>query len=332
MEENRICCGIQGHNAQQLLALHMLTIFHVHGLFFALHCTLLSGANMYFLPKFDIDLAIKYLPKSTVMMGIPTYYTRLLDNKNFQKPICGNMRLFVSGSAPLLEQTFNEFKHRTGFTILERYGMTETGINTSNPLNSQRLPGTVGFPLPESSLRIVDDEDNSVAPGVPGHIQVKGGNVFNGYWRKPEKTDESFTSDQFFRTGDLGEINNNGYISIVGRAKDMIISGGLNVYPKEIEACINSIDGVIESAVVGLPHKDFGEAVTAAVVKRSNSKLTRPKIYEILKEQLANFKLPKNIIFIDTLPKNTMGKIEKNKLKNQINATSENLGQARIDV
>lgn len=298
--------------------LHMLPIFHCHGLFFACHCVLLSGASAIFLPKLDIDLAIKHLPHSTVLMGVPTYYTRLLFDARFTKDLAANMRLFISGSAPLLEKTFYEFEGKIGQRILERYGMTETGINTSNPLNGDRIPGSVGLPLPIETLRIVDDRDKEVDKNVEGHIQVKGANVFSGYWRKQEKTQESFTEDGFFRTGDIGIKADNYYISIVGRAKDMVITGGINVYPKEIEALINKIDGVKESAVIGLPHSDLGEAVTAVVVLNGNIELQPNEIVATVKKSLANYKVPKEVVFIEELPRNAMGKVQKNVLRDKL--------------
>ncbi len=300
--------------------LHMLPIFHCHGLFFACHCVLLSGASMHFLAKFSVENAIKYLPKSSVLMGVPTYYTRLLANSHFNSKIVDNMRLFISGSAPLLENTFSDFEKITGHKILERYGMTETGINTSNQLNGDRIPGTVGLPLPGNELRLVNlnnEETLIIKSKVQGEIQVKGEHVFNGYWGKPEKTQESFTEDDFFKTGDIGIINENGFISIIGRAKDMIITGGINVYPKEIELIIDNIDGVKESAIIGLPHDDFGEAVVAVVVLDNTVQVTTEDIIQSVKTQLANYKVPKEVIFIDELPRNAMSKVQKNLLRKQ---------------
>ncbi|PIR10246.1 MAG: malonyl-CoA synthase [Gammaproteobacteria bacterium CG11_big_fil_rev_8_21_14_0_20_46_22] len=299
--------------------LHMLPIFHCHGLFFSCHCVLLSGASTIFLPKLDIDLAIKHLPNSTVLMGVPTYYTRLLGDGRFTPTLTKNVRLFISGSAPLLEKTFYEFEEKFGQRILERYGMTETGINTSNALHGDRIPGSVGLPLPITQLRIVDDEDNETKGNDAGHIQVKGDNVFGGYWKKEDKIKESFTQDGYFRTGDVGTKANNDYISIVGRAKDMIITGGINVYPKEIETLINKMDGVKESAVVGLPHSDFGEAVTAMIVLKPGSTVQASDVISSIKKSLANYKVPKKVLFIDDLPRNAMGKIQKNVLRSQYN-------------
>jgi len=296
--------------------LHALPIFHIHGLFVACHCVLLSGSKMLFIPRFNADTVIKLLPRATVLMGVPTFYTRLLDNPAFTSDVCHNMRLFISGSAPLLEQTFSDFQQRTGQTILERYGMTETGMNTSNPLQGERKAGTVGHPLPGVTARIVDDAGQPVAPNTVGNLQVKGDNVFKGYWGMPDKTAEEFTADGFFKTGDMASLDDDGYIAIVGRGKDMVITGGFNVYPKEIELLIDELDGVIESAVIGVPHPDFGEAVTAVVTRDVHNKdCTEANIIAALKPKLANFKIPKRILFVDELPRNTMGKVQKNLLR-----------------
>ena len=300
--------------------LHMLPIFHVHGLFVATHCLLLNGSPMLFEPKFDAQRALKLLPQATVFMGVPTYYVRLLAETAFTRELCANMRLFISGSAPLLTETFNEFKRRTGHTILERYGMSEGGMFTSNPYEGERRAGTVGFPLPGVSIRIVDDRDQPVPVGGIGQILVKGENVFRGYWRMPEKTQEEFTDDGFFKTGDLGKRDADDYILIVGRSKDLIITGGLNVYPKEIEEIIDAMPGVIESAVFGVAHADFGEAVTAAVVRQNSeagAAVTEAAITKALKGTLANFKVPKRVHFVDDLPRNAMGKVQKNVLREQ---------------
>jgi malonyl-CoA/methylmalonyl-CoA synthetase len=290
----------------------------VHGLFVAIHCSLLNGTSMFFEPKFDAKRACALLPRTTVFMGVPTYYVRLLSEPGFTRELCANVRLFVSGSAPLLKETFDEFKARTGHTILERYGMTEGNMFTSNPYDGERRGGTVGFPLPGVSVRIVDDEDRPLAAGEIGRIQVKGENVFRGYWRMPEKTLEEFTADGFFRTGDMGKEDADGYISIIGRSKDLIITGGLNVYPKEIEEVIDAMPGVVETAVVGVPHPDFGEAVIAAVVRQDNeqgAQLSEAGIISTLKGVLANFKVPKRVHFVNDLPRNTMGKIQKKVLR-----------------
>ena len=297
--------------------LHALPIFHIHGLFVACHCVLLNGSKMIFLEKFDVPTVLKYLPRSTVMMGVPTFYVRLLASAEFAREHCSNMRLFISGSAPLLEQTFNDFRERTGMTILERYGMTETGMNTSNPVDGARLAGTVGPPLPGVTVRIVDDQQNDVATGEIGNLLVKGDNVFRGYWNMPEKTAEEFTVDGFFKTGDMAMQDENGYVSIVGRDKDLVISGGLNVYPKEVEFEIDQIDGVVESAVIGVPHADFGEAVTAIVVCAPGVSLDEQSVIGHIKSRLANYKVPKTVRFVDALPRNTMGKVQKNVLRDQ---------------
>ena len=296
--------------------LHALPIFHIHGLFVACHCVLLSGGKMLFLPKFNADTIIKLLPRATVLMGVPTFYTRLLDKPAFTAEMCSNMRLFISGSAPLLEQTFAEFQQRTGHTILERYGMTETGMNTSNPLEGERKAGTVGFPLPGVTARIVDDAGQAVERNTVGNLQIKGDNVFIGYWRMPDKTAEEFTKDGYFKTGDMATLDDDDYISIVGRGKDMVITGGFNVYPKEIELLIDELEGVVESAIIGVPHPDFGEAVTAVVTRDVNNKAcTEENIIAALKPKLANYKIPKRVMFVDDLPRNTMGKVQKNLLR-----------------
>lgn len=304
--------------------LHMLPIFHIHGLFVASHGALLAGARMIWLPKLNVDQALHYLPQCTMMMGVPTYYVRLLADARFTREVCANMRLFISGSAPLLEETFRQFQQRSGMTILERYGMSETGMIASNPYDTalgDRVAGTVGPALPGESVRVVDDADQSVAAGQTGHVQVRGPNVFAGYWRMPEKTREEFTADGWFRTGDLGTLGGpdipDHYLSIVGRSKDLIISGGYNVYPKEIELVIDAMPGVRESAVIGVPHADFGEAVVALVVPQPEATLDIDGILADLRLKLANFKLPKCIHIIDALPRNTMGKVQKNVLRQQ---------------
>ena len=320
--------GNLAHNAQTLHAywhfqpgdvlLHMLPTFHVHGLFVACHTTLLNGSAMFFEPKFDAVRAMKLLPESTVMMGVPTFYVRLLHEPSFARETCRNIRLFVSGSAPLLKETFDEFKSRTGHTILERYGMTEGGMFTSNPYDGERRGGTVGFPLPGTALRIVGADGTAVKTGAVGSIQVKGENVFVGYWGMPEKTKEEFTADGFFITGDMGCRDADFYVTISGRSKDLVITGGLNVYPKEIEELIDAMSGVVESAVIGLPHPDFGEAVTAVVVRQKNAAgaaLTESGIIAAIKDKLANFKVPKWVYLVDELPRNAMGKVQKNILR-----------------
>jgi malonyl-CoA/methylmalonyl-CoA synthetase len=296
--------------------LHALPIFHIHGLFVACHCAMLNASKILFLPKFDVAAVMRALPQATVFMGVPTYYTRLLAEPAFGSDVCRNMRLFTCGSAPLLPQTFREFHERTGHTILERYGMTETGMNTSNPLDGPRLPGTVGPPLPGVAVRVVDATGNDVANGEVGELLVKGPNVFKGYWRMPEKTVEEFTGNGFFRTGDLARRDDNGYVSIVGRAKDLIISGGLNIYPKEIEGYLDKLEGVQESAVIGVPHPDFGEAVVAVLVARpGNEDLRESDVIAALKPLIASFKVPKRVFVVPELPRNTMGKVQKNLLR-----------------
>jgi malonyl-CoA/methylmalonyl-CoA synthetase len=295
--------------------LHALPLYHVHGLFVASHCALLSGARMLWHAKFDARRVMASLPHTTVMMGVPTFYSRLLAEPSFDKTACATIRLFVSGSAPLLPATFDEFAARTGQAILERYGMTETGMNTSNPLDGERRCGSVGLPLPGISVRVVDEHGTTCAPGEVGGIQVKGPNVFAGYWRMLEKTREEFTADGFFKTGDMGEAMSDGYINIVGRAKDLIITGGLNVYPKEIEEKIDAMPGVVESAVIAVPDPDFGEAVTAIVVTNKESALTEASIIAALKADIAGFKVPKHVHFVDDLPRNAMGKVEKSTLR-----------------
>ena len=295
--------------------LHALPIFHTHGLFVATNVILICGGSMIFLPRFDVDAMIEQLPRATTLMGVPTFYTRLLADDRFTRELVAHMRLFVSGSAPLLEQTFEEFRERTGHTILERYGMTETGMNTSNPLSGERKPGTVGPPLPGVQLRIVDEEDVPLARGAVGHIQLKGPNVFRGYWRMPEKTAEDFTTDGWFRSGDLGRIDDGGYVAIVGRHKDLVISGGYNVYPKEVELRVDEVEGVKESAVIGLPHPDFGEAVAAVVVCEAGRAVSEADVIGFLRDELANYKVPKRVLFVDELPRNAMGKVQKNLLR-----------------
>ena len=300
---------------QEDCLLHALPIYHVHGLFVALGCVFLSGSRVLWMNAFDADEVLKILPKCSVMMGVPTYYTRLLSNPKLNNDTTANIRVFISGSAPLLEDTFNEFRSKTGHYILERYGMTETNIICSNPIAGKRKPGTVGLPLEGQSLRIVDDILNNLDKDEIGNIQVKGPNVFNGYWNLPEKTKEDFSSDNFFNTGDKGFIDQDGYLTIVGRSKDMIISGGLNVYPKEIESLIDDLDGVGESAVIGLKDNDLGEKVVAVVVRQDKSEITEDELITTLKKDIAGFKVPKQVIFIDELPRNAMGKVQKNVLR-----------------
>ena len=289
--------------------LHALPIFHVHGLFVALHCAFLSGAPMVWLPKFDDAQVLAGLAKSTVMMGVPTFYTRLLANPGFTRERAQHMRLFICGSAPLLESTFAEFEERTGQRILERYGMSEAVIITSNPLNGERIAGSVGYPLPGVELRIGGGE----ATGV---IEIRGPSVFSAYWRMPEKTAEEFTADGYFLTGDVGRRDPDGRVWISGRAKDLIISGGYNVYPKEVELVLDELAGVTESAVVGVPHPDFGEGVVAVVIGAGDE----AAMIAECRAQLAAFKAPKRIVFVDELPRNAMGKVQKNLLRERYGA------------
>ena len=295
--------------------LHALPIYHVHGLFVALGCVFMTGAKLKWLESFDADVVLKSIPECTVMMGVPTYYTRLLKRDLLDSKLTEGIRLFISGSAPLLEETFNEFNQRTNHQILERYGMTETNMNTSNPLKGNRKPGTVGLPLEDVKVRVVDEENNELSQGEIGNLQIKGPNVFKGYWEMPEKTKEDFSKDGFFNTGDKGLIDEGGYVSIIGRSKDMIISGGLNVYPKEIESLIDKIDGVLESAVIGLSDEDLGEKVVAVIVSEESKTLDEKKVISEIKDQLAGFKAPKEVKFIDQLPRNAMGKVQKNILR-----------------
>ena len=295
--------------------LHALPIYHVHGLFVALGCVFMTGSKLKWLKSFDADVVLKSIPECTVMMGVPTYYTRLLKRDLLDSKLTEGIRLFISGSAPLLEETFNEFNQRTNHQILERYGMTETNMNTSNPLKGDRKPGTVGLPLEDVQVRVVDEENNVLSQGEIGNLQIKGPNVFKGYWEMPEKTKEDFSKDGFFNTGDKGLIDEGGYVSIIGRSKDMIISGGLNVYPKEIESLIDKIEGVLESAVIGLSDEDLGEKVVAVIVSEESKTLDEKKVISEIKDQLAGFKAPKEVKFIDQLPRNAMGKVQKNILR-----------------
>jgi malonyl-CoA/methylmalonyl-CoA synthetase len=297
--------------------LHALPLFHVHGLFVASNTALLNASKMIFLPKFDADEVIRLLPKATVMMGVPTFYVRLLEREAFTREVVRNMRLFVAGSAPLHPDTFAEFERRTGHRILERYGMTEAGMITSNPLDDERRPGTVGFPLPGVEARVCGEDGKVLENGEVGVLEIKGPNLFKGYWRKPDKTAEEFRDDGFFITGDNALIDNRGYVHIVGRAKDLIISGGYNVYPKEVEIVIDDLPGVKESAVYGVPHPDFGEAVTATVVPEGADAPDEQTVIQSVKKQLANYKVPKRVFFAETLPRNTMGKVQKNQLRDE---------------
>jgi len=306
-----------GFTADDVL-LHALPIYHTHGLFVASNIVALAGGSMIFLPRFDAPAVLDALPRATVMMGVPTFYTRLVREPRFDRETTGHLRLMISGSAPLLAQTHAEVEALTGHRVLERYGMTETNMNTSNPLEGARIAGTVGPPLPGVDLRITDPETGAVLPvGEIGMIEVRGQNVFRGYWRQPEKTAAEIRADGFFITGDLGVIGENGYVTIVGRGKDLIITGGFNVYPKEVEAAIDALPGVIESAVIGLPHPDFGEGVTAVVVCEPEAGLSEKGIITALESQLAAFKRPKRILMVEFLPRNAMGKVQKAQLRDR---------------
>jgi malonyl-CoA/methylmalonyl-CoA synthetase len=284
--------------------IHALPVYHTHGLFVATNTVFASGGRLLFRRKFDVDDVMRMMPQATALMGVPTFYTRLLQHKGLTREATKHMRLFVSGSAPLLAETHREFFERTGHAVLERYGMTETNMNTSNPYVGERRAGTVGMALPGTDVRVRE-----------GGIEVKGRNVFKGYWRNPEKTKAEFTEDGYFMTGDLGHFDEKGYLVISGRAKDLIITGGFNVYPKEVEELIDAMPGVLESAVIGLPDSDFGEAVTAVVVLKNGASLASANIIETLKLSLASYKCPKRVIIVDELPRNTMGKVQKNVLR-----------------
>ncbi len=296
--------------------IHALPIYHTHGLFVATNTLLLAGGSMLFLPRLDTDAILGLMPRATSMMGVPTFYTRLLQHEGLTKEATSHMRLFVSGSAPLLAETHIEWRARTGHAILERYGMTETNMNTSNPYDGERIAGTVGFPLPGVDVRITEPEDEKVlAQGEIGMIEVRGPNVFKGYWQMPEKTREELRDNGFFITGDLGKIDEHGYVHIVGRNKDLVITGGFNVYPVEVEAEIDALPGVVESAVIGVANADFGEGVTAIVVPDNRTPVDEAGVLQALDGRLAKFKLPKRVLFVDELPRNTMGKVQKAALR-----------------
>jgi malonyl-CoA/methylmalonyl-CoA synthetase len=298
--------------------LHALPIFHTHGLFVATNVTLMTGSSLIFLPTFNANEIVRLLPQATVMMGVPTFYTRLLARDDFGRDLVAHIRLFVSGSAPLSAETHKEFGERTGHAILERYGMTETNMNTSNPYDGDRIPGAVGLPLPGVEIRIADPQTGQAVPdGEVGVIEIRGPNVFKGYWRMPEKTREEFREDGFFISGDLGRIDDRGYIWIVGRAKDLIISGGFNVYPAEVEAAIEALPGVTECAVIGVPHADFGEGVVAVVTPKPGAILEEKTILAALANELAKFKQPKRVFIATELPRNAMGKVQKKDLREQ---------------
>ncbi|MCY4142729.1 MAG: AMP-binding protein [Gammaproteobacteria bacterium] len=302
--------------------LHVLPIYHVHGLFVAIHCVLLTGTEMIWHERFDSDRVVADLSDSTVLMGVPTHYTRLLNHSTFERKCVRNMRVFISGSAPLSAKTFHEFEKRTGLRILERYGMSETLMNTSNPLNGERVAGTVGFPLPDVQLRVTNSSGQPQTYGEIGQIELKGPNVFNGYWRMPDRTALDFTSDGYFKTGDVGFQDAKGRVSIVGRDKDVIISGGLNVYPVEVEDAIEQMEVVLEAAVIGAPHADFGEGVVAVVV--ANQPISLATIDSFLDSRLARFKHPKALCQVESLPKNAMGKIQKNVLRERLTGIFSN--------
>ncbi len=308
------------------ILLHALPIFHSHGLFVATNVTLLAGGALIFLPKFDLETVLRLLPKATTMMGVPTFYTRLLDDPRFDRDLTAHMRLFVSGSAPLLAETHKAFEARTGHRILERYGMTETSMNTSNPYDGDRRAGTVGHPLPGVEVRVCDPETRAELPrGEIGMLHVRGPNVFQGYWRMPEKTREELQADGWFITGDLARIDADGYVTIVGRGKDLIISGGYNIYPKEIEMFLDDQPGVKESAVIGAPHPDFGESVVAVLVPEAGETLDLAAIEAAARADLAGFKRPRHVAVMEALPRNTMGKVQKADLRKMF----ENVFQAK---
>jgi malonyl-CoA/methylmalonyl-CoA synthetase len=302
--------------SDQDILIHALPIYHTHGLFVASNVTLFARASMIFLPKFDPDTIIQLMARATVLMGVPTFYTRLLQSPALTRKSTKHMRLFISGSAPLLADTHREWAARTGHAVLERYGMTETNMNTSNPYHGDRVPGAVGQALPGVTVRVTDPETGKeLGREAIGMIEVKGPNVFKGYWRMPEKTKAEFRDDGFFITGDLGKIDSNGYVHILGRGKDLVISGGFNVYPKEIESEIDAMPGVVESAVIGVPHADFGEGVTAVVVCDKGAHVDETSVLRALDGRLAKFKMPKRVIVVDELPRNAMGKVQKNILR-----------------
>ena len=311
-----VLCDYWRFTAQDVL-LHALPIFHTHGLFVATNVALLAGCPMIFLPKFDAGEVLRHLPRATAMMGVPTFYTRLLDDPRLTRDLVANMRLFISGSAPLLAETHRQWQARTGHRILERYGMTETNMNTSNPCEGERRAGTVGLPLPGVELKVCNQTGRELPRGETGTIEVRGPNVFKGYWNMPEKTAEELRADGFFITGDLGFMDSDGYVTIVGRAKDLIITGGFNVYPKEVELAIDALPGVIESAVIGAPHPDFGEGVVAVIVPDPGASLEEAAIRAALSATLARFKQPKAVAFRAALPRNTMGKVQKTVLREE---------------
>ncbi len=318
LSSNAATLATAWHFTNRDVLLHALPLFHVHGLFAAINTVLASGSGLVLLPTFDAAQVLRLLPQATVFMGVPTHYTRLLQLAGLDREAAASIRLFVSGSAPLLAETHREFERRTAHVIVERYGMTETLMNASNPYAGVRLPGSVGLPLPGVSLRIVNGDTGRVEsdPDATGHLEIKGPNVCAGYWRDEAKTRREFTADGWFRSGDLGRIDRNGYVYIVGRAKDLVITGGYNVYPKEVEAELDALPGVLESAVIGLPHPDFGEGVTAIVVAEPGADLSEAEIIRSAQARLARYKIPKRVLIVDELPRNTMGKVQKNVLRN----------------
>ncbi|MDE0661271.1 MAG: AMP-binding protein [Gammaproteobacteria bacterium] len=307
-----VLCAAWGWREDDVL-LHALPIFHVHGLFVALHCAFFNATPVILQKRFDVAALVEELPRATVLMGVPTFYTRLLNHASFDATSCRNMRVFISGSAPLTEQTSAAFEQRTGLRILERYGMSETLMNTSNPLAGERVAGTVGFALPGIAVRVTDDDGHELPRGEVGNIELRGPNVFKGYWQRPERTAEEFRADGFFVTGDLGTMDGEGRLTIVGRAKDLVISGGYNVYPKEVEALLDEMPEVVESAVIGVPHPDFGEAVVAVVV--ADDGVDQARVDRFLGQRLARYKHPKRVVRVDELPRNAMGKVQKNVLR-----------------
>jgi malonyl-CoA/methylmalonyl-CoA synthetase len=316
LSANVIVLGTAWHWQDDDVLLHALPIFHAHGLFVALHCALLHASPILFHERFDADAVVRDIPSATVFMGVPTFYTRLLAEPAFDKALCSGIRLFVSGSAPLLDATFEEFEERTGHVILERYGMTEALMVTSNPYEGPRIAGSVGPALPGILVRVAAENGVIANTGEPGVLEMKGPNMFAGYWRNPEKTAEDHTADGYFISGDIATQDGAGYIRIVGRAKDLIISGGYNVYPKEVEMVIDAIEGVAESAVIGVPHPDFGEAVFAVVAREPGSNISAEDVAAVVKVELAAFKRPKAATIVDELPRNAMGKVQKAELRN----------------
>jgi malonyl-CoA/methylmalonyl-CoA synthetase len=321
LSSNVVVLGQAWHWQDNDVFLHALPIFHAHGLFVALHLALLHASPMLFHDRFDAAAVLRDLPSATVFMGVPTFYTRLLGEPAFDQSLCKNMRLFISGSAPLLDATFDEFRERTGHTILERYGMTEALMVTSNPYDGPRIAGSVGPSLPGISVRVVTENGQLANTGEPGVLEMKGPNMFAGYWRNPEKTAEDHTADGWFISGDIATEDEAGYIRIVGRAKDLIISGGYNIYPKEVEMAIDAMEGVVESAVIGVPHPDFGEGVVAVVVREAGAAIDAEAITKTLATELAAFKRPKRVVIVDDLPRNAMGKVQKAELRARYSAS-----------